>query len=279
MNKTVLITGSSRGIGRRLALQLAKNGYRVAVNGTQQASIDRVVAEIRQNGGEASGYCANVADSAQVTAMIQAVAMTYGSIDVLIHNAGNLQDRKCEQMTDEEWKSVIDVHLNGAFYCIRRVLPYIPDRGGDILLVTSTAGLNGSVGQVNYSAAKAGILGIVWTLAEEQRHRHIRVNAIAPAALTDMTRPVIEHLKEKYARRNEPFPAYWDVGDPEDVARFVNNLLEQPDEDLTGEIFGINGSMATQWQRPSRAWSMNDPASFFKTWKSSRGENKGGRSI
>ncbi|QAY65833.1 SDR family NAD(P)-dependent oxidoreductase [Paenibacillus protaetiae] len=272
MNKTVVITGASRGIGRSVALQLAASGYRVAVNGTQQSSISFVVEEIRQHGGEASGYCANVADPAQVTAMMDAVVMKYGSIDVLIHNAGIVQDRKCIHMSDEEWKSVMDVHLNGAFYCIRRALPYMPDQGGDILLLTSTAGLNGSVGQVNYSAAKAGMLGMVWTLAEELRHRHIRINAIAPAALTDMTRPVIEHLKEKYARRHEPFPAYWEIGHSDDVAHFIHILLEQADEDLTGEIFGINGSMATQWQKPSRAWSMNDPAAFFKNRKERQAE-------
>lgn len=104
------------------------------------------------------------------------------------------------------------------------------DHGGDILLMTSTAGLNGSAGQVNYSAAKAGMLGMVWTLAEELRSHHIRINAVAPAALTDMTRPVIEHLQEKYARRNEP----------------------------------------TQWQKPLRAWSKNDPAAFFETWRGGR---------
>ncbi|MBM7566157.1 SDR family NAD(P)-dependent oxidoreductase [Paenibacillus sacheonensis] len=271
MKKVALVTGSSRGIGRSIAMRLARHGYRVAVNGTQPGGIDRVVEEIRQHGGEASGYCADVADSAQVTAMIEAIVNNDGPIEVLIHNAGNLQDRKCIDMTDEEWKSVIDVHLNGAFYCIRRVLPYMPERGGDILLVTSTAGLHGSVGQVNYSAAKAGILGMAWTLAEELRHRRIRVNAIAPAALTDMTRPVIAHLEAKYARRREPFPAYWNVGGTDDVARFVQLLLEQPDPELTGELFGINGTAATRWQKPSSVWTENDPAAFLAHWKERRG--------
>ncbi|GLX70653.1 SDR family NAD(P)-dependent oxidoreductase [Paenibacillus glycanilyticus] len=276
MNKTALITGSSRGIGRSIALEMAKSGYRVAVNGTVQSGIDRVVEEIQQSGGEASGFCANVANPVQVTAMIDAIVGTYGSIDVLVHNAGHLQDRKCINMTDEEWNSVIDVHLNGAFYCIRRVLPYMAGLGGDILLVTSTAGLKGSVGQVNYSAAKAGILGLVWTLADELRHHRIRVNAIAPAALTDMTRPVIEHLTEKYARRQEPFPSYWKIGDPDHVAKFVERLLQQSDEAMTGELFGINGSTVTRWQRPSIDWSLNDPEAFFNSWRSSQREDQEG---
>ncbi|AVV58337.1 SDR family NAD(P)-dependent oxidoreductase [Paenibacillus glucanolyticus] len=271
MNKTVLITGATRGIGRCLALRLARHGYRVAVNGTRQPGIDCVVEDIRQHGGEASGYCADVANPDEVTAMVNAIVTKYGNIDVLIHNAGNLRDRKCMNMTDEEWNTVIDVHLNGAFYCIRRVLPHMTEHGGDIVLMTSTAGLKGSVGQVNYSAAKAGMLGMVWTLSEELRRYRIRINAIAPAALTDMTRPVIEFLTEKYAQRNEPFPEHWKVGESDDVACFVKLLLEQPDTDLTGETFGVNGSDVTLWQKPSIIHKSGDAAAIFDSWRNRRG--------
>ncbi|MCJ8013589.1 SDR family oxidoreductase [Paenibacillus sp. KQZ6P-2] len=273
MAKTALITGATRGIGRSIALQLGTSGYQVVVNGTKQALIDEVVSEIRQTGGVATGYCANVSDPSAVTRMVDAVIAKYGCIDVLIHNAGNLHDQKCLRMTDEEWQSVLDVHLNGAFYCIQRVLPYFPERGGDILLMTSTAGLSGSVGQVNYSAAKAGMLGMVWTLAAELQRNQIRVNAISPAALTDMTRPVIEHLQQKYASRNEPFPDFWQVGEADDVARFVVALLAQPDKDLTGEIFGVNGTKVTRWQKPTPAFSANGPEAFFAAWNQQRGRN------
>lgn len=271
MNKTVLITGATRGIGRSLALQLARHGYRVVVNGTRQPGIDRVVEDIRQQGGEALGFCADVADPAAVTAMVDATVTEYGCIDVLIHNAGNLRDRKCMNMTDAEWNAVMDVHLNGAFYCIRRVLPHMPEHGGDIVLMTSTAGLKGSVGQVNYSAAKAGMLGMVWTLSEELRPYRIRINAIAPAALTDMTRPVIEHLTEKYARRKELFPEHWKVGEPDDIARFVKLLLDQPGADLTGETFGVNGPDVTLWGKPSIIQTSSDTAAIFNTWRSKKG--------
>lgn len=265
--RTALVTGASRGIGRSIAMELGRSGYQVAVNGLHEERIDSVVEAIRQAGGAAEGYCANVADPSAVTAMVEAVAARYGAIDVLIHNAGNLHDRKCEQMTDQEWKSVLDVHLSGAFYCIQRILPFMTSHGGDILLMTSTAGLMGSVGQVNYSAAKAGMLGMVWTLAAELRSNQIRINAVAPAALTDMTRPVIEYLKEKYARRNEPLPALWQVGESDDVARFVGLLLEQRDPDLTGEVFGVNGSQVTLWQKPQPVVSVNGAEAFFTAWK------------
>ncbi|MWV42783.1 SDR family NAD(P)-dependent oxidoreductase [Paenibacillus sp. HJL G12] len=271
MGKTALITGASRGIGRSIATELGQNGYQVIVNGTKQAFIDEVVSEVLRLGGEAIGYCANVANPLEVTAMVDAVAAKFGCIDVLIHNAGNLRDQKCLRMSDEEWQSVIDVHLNGAFYCVQRVLPHLPEHGGDILMMTSSAGLTGSIGQVNYSAAKAGILGMVWTLAAELQRKRIRVNAISPAALTDMTRPVIEHLKDKYAKRNEPFPEFWQVGDADDVARFISALLKLPDPNLTGEIFGINGTKVTRWQKPEPAFSENGIESFFAAWKQQRG--------
>ncbi|OWA37946.1 3-oxoacyl-ACP reductase [Saccharibacillus sp. O16] len=266
MSKTILITGSTRGIGRALALELAAYGSRVIVNGLRQREVDRVVEEITEQNGEAWGVQADVSNPDEVTLLVEATVKKYGTIDMLIHNAGNLRDRKIRNMTDEDWHDVLNVHLTGAFYCIRRALPYLSARGGDILLLTSTAGLKGSVGQANYSAAKAGMLGLVWTLAEELRREHIRIHAIAPAALTDMTRPVIERLTERARRQGQPFPAEWQVGDTESIAQFVRHLLSQRDPDLTGQIFGVNGSRITLWQKPYASWHTDGVESFFAEW-------------
>lgn len=271
MKKVAIITGSTRGIGRCIAIHLAQSGYEVVVNGTNQTLINQVVQEIHEAGGIAMGYCAHIANPKLVSTMIDAVIAEYGRIDVLIHNAGNLQDQQCLRMTDEEWQSVLDVHLNGAFYTIKRALSHMQQNGGDIILMTSTAGLTGSIGQVNYSAAKAGILGIVWTLAAELKKYQIRVNAISPAALTDMTKPVIDHLKEKYDQLNEPFPEFWRVGEADDIARFVSALLAQPDPELTGELFGVNGSKVTKWQKPQPVFSEDNIDAFFATWLEQKG--------
>lgn len=272
MKKVAIITGSTRGIGRSIAIHLAKSNYAVIVNGTKQKLIGEVVQEIHHAGGEAMGYLTDVTDPVAVTTMIDTVMARYGRIDVLVPNAGNLYDQKCIRMTDEEWHSVLDVHLNGAYYTIQRVAPHMQKSGGDILLMTSMAGLTGSIGQVNYSAAKAGVLGVMWTLAAELKRNQIRVNAISPAALTDMTRPVIEHMKEKYASKNEPFPEFWKVGEADDVARFVVALLAQQDEDLTGEIFGVNGSKVTKWEKPIPSYTEDSIEDFFTTWNHQKGK-------
>ncbi|URN93707.1 MAG: SDR family oxidoreductase [Candidatus Pristimantibacillus lignocellulolyticus] len=273
MKKVAIITGATRGIGRSIALLLSQAGYIVIINGINQLLIDEVVQQINRSDGEALGYCCNVGDAVNVTAMINTVMEKFGQIDVLIHNAGNLHDQLCLHMTDEQWQSVLDVHLNGAFYCIQRVLPYMQQNGGDILLMTSTAGLSGSVGQVNYSAAKAAILGMVWTLAAELKRNRIRVNGISPAALTDMTRPVIDRLKEKCELRNDPFPEFWKVGESDDVARFVVTLLDQPEPDLSGEIFGVNGTKVTKWRKPEPVIIENSIDDFFESWRRQKGNN------
>ncbi|MBP1999907.1 3-oxoacyl-[acyl-carrier protein] reductase [Paenibacillus shirakamiensis] len=271
MKKTVLITGSTRGIGKSLAIHLAEAEYIVFVNGTNRLLIDEVVHEIQQAGGEAIGYRADIGNSSEVKEMIDRIKDRYSRIDVFIHNAGHVQDKKIRDMSEEAWTAVLRIHLNGAFYCIQHVLPHMEVHGGDIVMMTSLAGLQGSVGQVNYSAAKAGVLGMIWTLSAELQRYRIRVNGISPAALTDMTRPVIEHMREKYAQLNEPFPAFWNVGQPDDVARFVVALLAQPAQDLTGEIFGVNGTKITQWQKPAPALSEYNPEDFFKAWHSQKG--------
>lgn len=275
MNKSVIITGATRGIGRSTAVRLAESGYLVMVNGTKPDLVGEVVRDIRRRGGKAAGYCADISIVGEAEAMVAAAVAEFGRIDALIHNAGNLRDRKSIHMTEEDWQSVMDVHLNGAFYGVRSVLPHMTGNGGDILLMTSTAGLSGSPGQVNYSAAKAGMLGMVWTLSQELKRYRIRVNGVAPAALTDMTRPVIERLEQACSERNEPFPEFWRVGDPDDVARFIGELLARSEDDLSGEIFGVNGSKITRWLKPAPGFSTNDAEKFFEMMSLHRNNPEG----
>lgn len=273
MKKVALITGSTRGIGRSTAIHLANNQYSVVVNGTNQLLIDKVVQQIRTEGNEAIGYCADIADFPAVSAMIEHVINEYGQIDVVIHNAGNLCDEKTVKMTTTQWQDVVNVHLHGAFYSISCALPHLLERGGDILLMTSSAGLMGSKGQLNYSAAKAGLLGMTWTLAEELKQYNIRVNAISPAALTDMTKPVIEFLTKKYAKCKEAFPDFWRVGQPEDIAYFIEILLAQQDASMTGEIFGVNGTTITKWTKPIPSFSASGPEQFFAMYDERKGSD------
>ncbi|MFJ7666448.1 SDR family NAD(P)-dependent oxidoreductase [Lysinibacillus sp. NPDC097195] len=273
MKKVVLISGATRGIGRSIAIHLANNHYSVVVNGTNQLLIDEVVQQIQSEGHEAIGYCADISDMDAVSAMMEVIIEAFGQMDVFIHNAGILRDEKCTKMTTEQWQDVINVHLHGAFYSISHVLPHLLKQGGDILLMTSTAGLLGSKGQLNYSAAKAALLGMTWTLAEELKPFNIRVNAISPAALTDMTKPVIDFITKKYEERNESFPDFWKVGQPEDVAYFIGTLLAQQDPTMTGEIFGVNGTTVTKWVKPQKSFSASSPEQFFAMYKQQKGSD------
>lgn len=267
MKKVALITGATRGIGKSTAIHLAEKGYMVIVNGTKLQLVEEVVQQIRMKDLEAMGYCADISDADAVSKMVEELIEEVGQIDVLIHNAGNVRDAKAINMTDETWHQVMDVHVNGAFYCISRVLPHLLERGGDIILMTSTAGLMGSKGQWNYSAAKSAMLGMLWTLSAELRSSDIRVNAISPAALTDMTEPVIKFIREKHRQRNEPFPEFWQVGAPEDIAYFIGALLDNDNRDLTGEVFGVNGRKYTKWERPSPVLSTDNVIDFFKAFE------------
>ncbi|MBK3495188.1 SDR family NAD(P)-dependent oxidoreductase [Viridibacillus sp. YIM B01967] len=252
--KVALITGSTRGIGKSIALQMAKEGALVAVNGTNANSVQIVVDEIHSIGGHAMGICESVATIAGAEYIVSKTLTHFGKIDILINNAGITRDQLLVNMSDQAWQEVLDVHLTGTFACTRAVVQHMKtrDEGGCLINMTSTAGLMGTVGQVNYSAVKAGILGLTWTLAEELKRFSIRVNAIAPAALTDMTQPVIERIQAKCEAESKPFPDFWKVGSPEDVAKVVV-LIADDSSTVSGQVFSVNGSKIGKWEKPSHA--------------------------
>lgn len=205
--RTALITGAGGGLGRAYALELAKRGTNVVVNdlggardgsGSSLSAAETVVAEIEAAGGSAMADGTNVTDDAAVEAMVASALKRFGAVDILINNAGILRDRSFAKMTGEEWKPVIDVHLNGSAHVTHAVWGPMREAGyGRIVMTTSTSGIMGNFGQANYGAAKAGIWGLMNTLAIEGGPKNIHVNCISPTATTRMTEdifsPEIQH--------------------------------------------------------------------------------------
>jgi 3-oxoacyl-[acyl-carrier protein] reductase len=250
-NKTAVITGSSRGIGREAAIQFAKQGAHVIVNGREEKSVQEVVQIIRKNGGKAVPVIGSVSNSKTAHSLVEAALFHFGKLDMLVNNAGITNDCISYKMTEEEWDDVMDSHAKATFLCSKAAALHMKERGkgGVIINLTSTAGMYGTVGQVNYSAAKAAVNAMTWTLAKELSRFHIAVNAVAPAALTDMTEPLIEKIKNQTEKNGEPFPDYWKIGSASESAGFITALASQSSPSLTGKIFSINGSKIGMWDQ------------------------------
>ena len=200
--KVAIVTGAGNGLGKSHALAFASRGAKVVVNdlggardGTGQSSeaAQAVVAEIKKNGGDAIANGANVANFEEVQGMVQQAMDAWGRVDILVNNAGILRDKSFSKMTMEDFKLVVDVHLMGAAYCSKAVWEIMKEQAyGRIVMVSSASGLYGNFGQSNYSAAKLGVVGLMNTLAQEGEKYNIRVNSLAPAALTRMTEDIMD---------------------------------------------------------------------------------------
>ncbi|QAS53566.1 SDR family NAD(P)-dependent oxidoreductase [Halobacillus litoralis] len=249
--ETVIVTGSTKGIGQSTAMALAKEGAAVIINGRKDAEVERVVEQIRQAGGRAAGVAACVTEEATGRRLVEAALANFGNVTGLINNAGVTKDRMAHRMELGDFQEVLDVHVTGAFIPAQAVIRHLrsQEKSGFILNMTSLAGLIGNVGQVNYSAAKAAILGMTWTLAKELESKSIQVNAIAPAALTDMTRPHIEKAQQQASSEEEA--AYWNVGSAEQVAHFLIDFIKKREMNQTGETYAVNGEEIGYWHPPS----------------------------
>mgnify|MGYP001067185921 FL=1 len=240
--KVALVTGASRGICKAIALGFSENGAAVAVNYSSSESSALEVAEIiRKNGGKAEIFKARVNEEAEVEEMFSAVEKKLGPVDILVNNAGITKDNLLMRMKTEEWDMVIDVNLKGAFLCTRRALKgMMKNRYGKIINISSVVGFSGNAGQFNYSATKAGVIGMTKSAALECASRGIRVNAVAPGFIeTDMTASISDDMKAAYM---EKIPLK-SLGKPEDIANAVIYLASPLSDYMTGQTLHLNGGM------------------------------------
>lgn len=239
--RVAIVTGGSRGIGAAIAKELAANGIKVAINyNSNSEAAEAVVQEIEQAGGEAFAAQANVSDSAQARILVEETINKYGKLDILVNNAGITRDRTFRKITEEDWKSVIDVNLNSVYNMSTAALSHIQESdAGRIINISSIIGQAGGFGQTNYAAAKAGMIGFTKSLALELAKTGTTVNAICPGFIdTEMVQAIPDEIRAQIVAK---VPARR-FGLPEEIARGVLYLC-QDGEYITGQQLNINGGL------------------------------------
>lgn len=241
-NKIALITGAGRGIGRAIAIALAKEGAEVVINynGSEERAKE-VKQTIEENGGKASIYKCNVSDFVACEAMIKDIVKEYGHLDILVNNAGITKDGLIMKMKEEDFDSVLNVNLKGTFNTIRHsARQMLKQRSGKIINISSVSGILGNVGQANYAASKAGVIGLTKTMARELGSRGITVNAIAPGFVdTEMTEVLSEEIRENACKQI----ILRRFGKPEDIANTAVFLASDKADYITGQVISVDGGM------------------------------------
>ena len=251
-NKVCVVTGAGGGIGRAIALAFSSHGSRVVVNDVDAGAADALVEEITGRNGKAVADHNAIGSIAAADALVATALDSYGGVDVLVNNAGFLRDRMIHNMSEEDWDQVIEVHLKGTWACSRALVQHWRPLAKDesehgeakprkIINVTSASGLIGAVGQSNYAAAKMGVVGLTKTLAKELGSLGIRVNAIAPAALTAMTEPLMKD--PEMARRRLARFALGRYGTPEEIAQAFVFLASSESDYITGQVLCVDGGL------------------------------------
>ncbi|MCM3600222.1 3-oxoacyl-[acyl-carrier-protein] reductase [Robertmurraya korlensis] len=242
LGKVALVTGASRGIGRDIAIELAKAGANVAVNyAGSEARANEVVQEIQSLGREAFAVQCDVANGESVAEMVKQTIDRWGSLDILVNNAGITRDNLIMRMKEDEWDDVINTNLKGVFLCTKAVTrQMMKQKSGRIINISSVVGESGNAGQANYVAAKAGVIGLTKTTAKELAPRGITVNAVAPGFITtDMTDKLTDEIKEGMLKMI-PLAKF---GEPKDIAHAVTFLASDDSRYITGQTIHVNGGM------------------------------------
>jgi 3-oxoacyl-[acyl-carrier protein] reductase len=241
-NKVAVVTGGSRGIGRAIAIQLAKSGADVAIFfSSNQEAADETLLEVQKVGQKGLSFKVDVSSSSQVESAMKEVLNAFGRIDILVNNAGVTKDNLLVRMKEEDWDRVIDTNLKGVFLCTKAVArTMMKKRSGRIINISSVVGVAGNAGQANYVAAKAGVIGLTKSIAKELAAKGVNVNAVAPGFITtDMTSGLDEETKEKLLKEI-PLQRF---GDPLDIAKVVTFLASDGSSYITGQTIHVDGGM------------------------------------
>lgn len=241
-NKVALVTGAGRGIGRAIALELAAAGAQVAACGRTLAHVESTVTAMTAAGGHGKAYAVDVANAEQVAATTAGVLADFARIDILVNNAGVTRDNLLLRMSDEEWSTVLDTNLKGAFHFTKSVSrSMLKQRSGRVINITSIIGLTGNAGQSNYAASKAGLIGFTKSVAKEVGSRGITVNAVAPGFIvTDMTEALGDQAKQALQERI----VLGRLGAAEDIAHAVLFLASDRASYITGQVLTVDGGLA-----------------------------------
>lgn len=241
--RVAVVTGGTRGIGRAICERLAAEGAKVVVNYRASAEeAEEVVAAIKAKGGEAMAVQGDVSDAAQAEALIQKAIESYGKVDILVNNAGTTRDALLMRMSEEDWDIVLDTNLKGTFHTCRAVQRHMmKNRYGRIVNITSVAGLAGNPGQVNYCAAKAGIIGLTKAIAKESGARGVTCNAVAPGYVPTV---LTSTLPQEYVDLAIKMTPLGRAGTPEDIAAAVAFLASDEAGFITGQVLAVDGGLS-----------------------------------